>query len=85
MTEVQRRRWKLRVSLVGGLTTALALFTIVEIVIYSSVYGKFSFSSVTTLVVVLGAGPVIYAFVRWKRRRDDALDLGLAMRTLPPE
>jgi APA family basic amino acid/polyamine antiporter len=85
MTEEQRRRWRLKVTLFGGLTTALALFTVVEIIVHSNVYGKFSFPSVATLVVVLGAGPVTYFFVRQKRRRDESLDLDMAMRTLPPE
>jgi len=38
-----------------------------------------------TLVIVLRAGPVIYAIARSVRRQRDALDLSMAMRELPPE
>ena len=35
--------------------------------------------------VVLLAGPVIYAIARTVRRQRNSLDLGMAMRELPPE
>jgi APA family basic amino acid/polyamine antiporter len=73
------------VTWVGGATTALALFTIVEVLSHQSAYGKLSFESVTALVVVLLAGPVIYAVARGLRRRQNSLDLSMAMRELPPE
>ena len=37
------------------------------------------------LAVVLLAGPVIYVIARTIRRQRDSLDLGMAMRELPPE
>jgi len=49
------------------------------------VYGKFSWESILTLVIVLGAGPVIYAVARSVRRQRDSLDLSMAMHELPPE
>jgi hypothetical protein len=49
------------------------------------VYGKFSWESILTLVIVLGAGPVIYLIARTVRRQRNALDLNMAMRELPPE
>ena len=70
---------------VGGATTVLALFTVYELVAHSRVYGKFSWESILTLVIVLGAGPVIYAIARSVRRQRDALDLSMAMHELPPE
>ena len=70
---------------VGGATTVLALFTVFELVTHSSVYGKFSWESILTLVIVLGAGPVIYVIARSVRRQRDALDLSMAMHELPPE
>ncbi len=69
----------------GATTTALALFTIIEVIAHQNAYGKFSFESVTALVVVLVAGPVIYGIARGLRRRQNALDLSMAMRELPPE
>jgi amino acid transporter len=74
-----------RMTWAGGLTTALALFTIIEVIIHSDVYGKFSAQSVTTLVVVLLAGPVVYLIASSLRRRRNQLDLSMAMRELPPE
>jgi APA family basic amino acid/polyamine antiporter len=70
---------------VGGSTTVLALFTIIEVCAHSTAYGKFSAESVTTLVIVLLAGPVIYTIARAMRRRQNSLDLSMAMRELPPE
>ncbi len=79
-----RRRLRL-MAWAGALTTALALFTVVEVLRYPNVYGKFSGPSVVTLVLVLGAGPVIYGGVRYWRKKNNAIDLNLAMRELPPE
>jgi amino acid transporter len=80
-----RRRWLRNVALVGGATTVLALFTIYELIAHSSVYGKFSWESILTLVIVLGAGPVIYLIARQVRKQRDSLDLSMAMHELPPE
>jgi hypothetical protein len=80
-----RRRWLRQVALVGGATTVLALFTVYELVAHSSVYGKFSWESILTLIIVLGAGPVIYLIARQVRRQRNSLDLTMAMRELPPE
>ncbi len=74
-----------RVTWAGGLTTVLALFTIVEVLVHSSVYGKLSAESITTLVIVLGAGPVIYLIASSMRRRRNQIDIGMSMRELPPE
>lgn len=74
-----------RVTWAGGLTTALALFTVILVIVHSNVYGKFSAESVTTLVVVLVAGPVIYLIANSMRRQRNQLDLSMAMRELPPE
>jgi basic amino acid/polyamine antiporter, APA family len=84
-TEVARWLGIPRITWVGGLTTALALFTVIEVIVHSNVYGKFSAQSVTTLVIVLAAGPVIYVIASSLRRRRNQLDLSMAMRELPPE
>jgi amino acid transporter len=80
-----RKKWLRNVALVGGATTVLALFTVYELIAHSSVYGKFSWESILTLVIVLGAGPVIYVIARSVRRQRNSLDLNMAMRELPPE
>ena len=80
-----RKAFLRKAAWVGGATTVLALFTVFELVTHSSVYGKFSWESILTLVIVLGAGPVIYAIARSIRRQRDALDLSMAMHELPPE
>jgi amino acid transporter len=80
-----RKAFLRKATWVGGATTVLALFTVFELVTHSSVYGKFSWESIVTLVIVLGAGPVIYAIARSVRRQRDALDLSMAMHELPPE
>ena len=85
MPDDARKKWLRNVALVGGATTLLALFTVYELVAHSSVYGKFSWESILTLVIVLGAGPVIYVIARAVRRQRNALDLNMAMRELPPE
>jgi amino acid transporter len=73
-----------KAAIAGGLTTVLALIVILLIVTHSSVFGKFSFQSVATLVLVLAAGPVVYLIARGVRR-SASIDLDLAMRELPPE
>jgi hypothetical protein len=85
MPEAQRTGFLRRIAWIGGATTVLALFTVYELVAHSSVYGKFSWESILTLVIVLGAGPVIYAIARSVRRQRDSLDLAMAMHELPPE
>ena len=82
--DVERYGGMPKAAIAGGLTTILALIVILLIVTHSSVFGKFSFSSVTTLVLVLLAGPVIYLIAR-AVRRGSSIDLDLAMRELPPE
>ena len=73
------------IAWIGAATTALALFTVIEIVTHSTVYGKFSGKSIATLIIVLGAGPVIYAIASHIRKQNNQLDLSMAMRELPPE
>jgi basic amino acid/polyamine antiporter, APA family len=73
------------VTWIGGATSALALFTVIEVIAHQNAYGKFSFESVAALVIVLAAGPVIYAIARGTRKRQDSLDLSMAMHELPPE
>jgi APA family basic amino acid/polyamine antiporter len=85
MTEDARKGLLRKITWIGGATTVLALFTVYELVSHSSVYGKFSWESILTLVIVLGAGPVIYAIARSVRRQRDSLDLAMAMHELPPE
>jgi basic amino acid/polyamine antiporter, APA family len=84
-TELPRWLGVPRVTWAGGLTTALALFTIVEVLVHSSVYGKLSAESITTLVIVLGAGPVVYLIASSLRRRRNQIDINMSMRELPPE
>ena len=84
-SEDARKSFLRKAAWVGGATTVLALFTVYELVAHSSVYGKFSWESILTLVIVLGAGPVIYVIARSVRRQRDSLDLSLAMHELPPE
>jgi amino acid transporter len=84
-TDVARFMGVPRITWIGGLTTALALFTVIEVIVHSNVYGKFNAQSVTTLIVVLGAGPVIYLIASALRRQRNQIDLSMAMRELPPE
>jgi basic amino acid/polyamine antiporter, APA family len=84
-TDVDRWAGVPVVTWFGATTSALALFTIIEVIAHQNAYGKFSFESVTALVVVLIAGPVIYGIARGMRRRQNSLDLSMAMRELPPE
>ena len=69
----------------GTSIAVLALFTVYELVAHSSVYGKFCWESILTLLIVLGAGPVIYAIARSVRRQRNSLDLAMAMHEVPPE
>ena len=85
MEDAARKSFLRKIAWVGGATTVLALFTVYELVAHSSVYGKFSWESILTLVIVLGAGPVIYVIARSIRRQRNSLDLAMAMHELPPE
>lgn len=69
----------------GAATSVLALIVIILIVAHPEVFGAFTVSSVVTLVLVLGAGPVIYFIARRIRLQQSSIDLRLAMRELPPE
>jgi APA family basic amino acid/polyamine antiporter len=84
-TELPRWLGIPRVTWAGGLTTALALFTIIEVLIHSNVYGKLSAESIATLAIVLLAGPVLYLIASSVRRRRSQIDLSMSMRELPPE
>jgi amino acid transporter len=83
-TDVERTGGVPNAAIAGGATTILALIVIILIITHSSVFGKFSFSSLTTLFLVLLAGPVIYVIAR-AVRRSSSIDIDLAMRELPPE
>jgi amino acid transporter len=72
-------------SLWGAATSVLALIVITLIIVHPEVFGAFTVSSVVTLVLVLGAGPVIYLIARQMRLSQSSIDLRLAMRELPPE
>lgn len=72
-------------ALWGAATSILALITVIVIIAHPEVFGAFSVSSVVTLVLVLGAGPVIYLIARRLRLQQSSIDLRLAMRELPPE
>jgi basic amino acid/polyamine antiporter, APA family len=72
-------------SLWGAATSVLALIVVILIVAHPEVFGAFTVSSVVTLVLVLGAGPVIYLIARQMRLSQSSIDLRLAMRELPPE
>jgi len=85
MPESARTGFLRKIAWIGGATTVLALFTVFELVTHPKVYGKFSWESILTLVIVLGAGPVIYVIARSVRRQRDSLDLAMAMHELPPE
>jgi amino acid transporter len=85
LSDAERSAWLRKVTMVGGATTVLALFTVFELVTHSAVYGKFSWESILTLLIVLGSGPVIYTIARSLRRQRNAIDLTMAMRELPPE
>jgi basic amino acid/polyamine antiporter, APA family len=81
------RRWLgiPRVSWYGGGTLALGLFCTIEVMTHPAVYGGFSFGSITTLVVVIVAGPIIYLIARAVARRTHQIDPTLAMHELPPD
>lgn len=84
-TEVSRWLGIPRSTWAGGITTALVLFTIVELLLHQEAYGKLNAESITTLAVVLLAGPIIYLIARGLRRQRNQLDLSMAMHDLPPE
>jgi APA family basic amino acid/polyamine antiporter len=84
-TDVARLGGVPTITWIGLATTALASFTIIEVIIHSDVYGKFNAQSIATLLVVLLAGPAIYLMARTIRKRRNSLDLSMAMRELPPE
>ena len=69
----------------GGASTVLSVIVVALVVTHPDVFGAFSFSSVITLVLVLGSGPVIYLIARQMRLQRSSIDLRLAMRELPPE
>jgi amino acid transporter len=69
----------------GAATSVLALIVVILIIAHPEVFGAFTVSSVVTLVLVLGAGPVIYLVARRLRLQQSSIDLRLAMRELPPE
>jgi amino acid transporter len=69
----------------GGLTTALALFLIGEIIAHRSVFLVLNGVSITSLAVVLLAGPIVYMIARTIRARRSSMDLSMAMHELPPE
>jgi APA family basic amino acid/polyamine antiporter len=72
-------------ALWGAATSVLALIVVFLIITHPEVFGAFTVSSVVTLVLVLGAGPVIYLIARQLRLQQSSIDLRLAMRELPPE
>ena len=72
-------------ALWGAATSILALIVVILIIAHPEVFGAFTVSSVVTLVLVLGAGPVIYLIARQVRLQQSSIDLRLAMRELPPE
>src|SRR6202162_3626476 len=72
-------------SLWGAATSVLALIVVILIIAHPELFGAFTVSSVVTLVLVLGAGPVIYLIARRLRLQQSSIDLRLAMRELPPE
>jgi amino acid transporter len=85
MSEAAQAKFLRGVTAIGLATTVLALFTTIEIISHPAAYGRFSWESTLTLVIVLGAGPVIYLIARAIRRQRDSLDLAMAMHELPPE
>jgi basic amino acid/polyamine antiporter, APA family len=72
-------------SIWGGASTLLVLVVIALIVTHPSVFGKFTFTSVAALVVILAAGPVVFFIARQIRLSRSSIDLSLAMHELPPE
>lgn len=72
-------------SLWGAVSAILAFAMIALIIGNQSVFGTFTPVSVGALVIVFLAGPVLYLVVRQVRLRRSSIDIGLAMRELPPE
>ena len=69
----------------GVISTLGALFTVGVIISKPNVFGAFSLVSVGSLVVIFFSGPIIYFIVRQRRLQSSSIDMGLAMRELPPE
>ena len=69
----------------GAVSTLGALFTIGVIISKPNVFGAFSVVSVGSLLVIFFSGPIIYFIVRQRRLQTSSIDMGLAMRELPPE
>jgi amino acid transporter len=69
----------------GVLSTLCALFTVGVIIAKPQVFGAFSFASIGSLVVIFFSGPIIYLIARRRRLATSSIDMGLAMRELPPE
>ena len=72
-------------ALWGALSTIGALFTVGVIISKPNVFGAFSAVSVGSLLVIFLSGPIIYFIVRQRRLQTARIDMGLAMRELPPE
>ena len=81
--DVPRRARVPTVTWAGAATVSLAGFDLVEIVLHQAAYGNLSLQTVTTLAIVLSAGPLIYLVARQVRRRRSQIDLRLAMLELP--
>ncbi len=69
----------------GVISTLGALFTVGVIIAKPNVFGAFSYVSVGSLIVIFFSGPIIYFIVRQRRLQSSSIDMGLAMRELPPE
>ena len=69
----------------GFVSTLGALFTVGVIISKPNVFGAFSAVSVGSLLVIFFSGPIIYFIVRQRRLQSSSIDMGLAMRELPPE
>ena len=69
----------------GVISTLGALFTVGVIISKPTVFGAFSAVSVGSLLVIFFSGPIIYFIVRQRRLQSSSIDMGLAMRELPPE
>jgi hypothetical protein len=84
-TDVERVAGIPKATLWGSASAILAFVMIAMIIGNQSVFGTFTFASVAALVIVFLAGPVLYVIVRQVKLRRSSIDIGLAMRTLPPE
>jgi APA family basic amino acid/polyamine antiporter len=72
------------VTVVGAVSTVVLSVMIVMTVAHDQISGGFTATSITTLAVTFGLGPVVYAVSRASSRRS-GIDLRLAMTELPPE